>query len=84
LEEAKIESAVPNLRAPAHVWAAVGDGRCGLGNVERVDGPLPDLDDDALRSPHAPEHKQQAVWKLEQFNVDQVFASVEKLSESPQ
>jgi integrase len=30
-----------------------------------------------------PEHKQQAVRKLEQFNVDQVFASFEKLSESP-
>jgi len=31
-----------------------------------------------------PEHKQQAVRKLEQFNVDQVFASFEKPSESPQ
>lgn len=31
-----------------------------------------------------PEHKQLAVRKLEQFNVDQVFASFDKLSESPQ
>src|SRR5438874_13087711 len=31
-----------------------------------------------------PEHKRQAVRKLEQFNIDQVFASYEKLLESPQ
>jgi integrase len=76
LKASENKTTVPTVRPAPHVRFTLRDGRSGPRNSQRVDGP-PNISTTTRYVHPTPEHKQEAVRKLEKFNAEQVIAMYE-------